>query len=145
MYNTRISQPVLLDKSFQCTSATALYLWEIGEKGDVGTLEYHLFGKGYNNSDVEKEFNEFTIDDVSENYASKSEIPVGSRKLLRENTSSKQLAEVNLIDRLSMYIYNRTLSIRFCRDRPEYHRIAWFVRRKSLQLRYGWTKNCVFI
>lgn len=87
-----------------------------------------MFGKGYNNSDVEKEFNEFTIDDVSENYASKSEIPVGSRQSLQENTSSKQLAEVNLIDRLSVHICNSTLSIRFCRDRPEYHRIAWFVR-----------------
>ena len=29
---------------------------------------------------------------MSENYASKSEIPVGSKESLQENTSSKQLA-----------------------------------------------------
>ena len=91
--------PVLLDKDFQCTSTTALYLSELGEKGEITTLEYHLFEKGYNNSDVEKEFNEFTIDNVSEDYASKFKIPVGSRERLHENTSSKQLAEVDLIDK----------------------------------------------
>ena len=90
---------VLLDKDFQCTSVTALYLSELGENGDIATSEYYLFEKVYNNSDVEKEFNEFTVDNLSEDYASKLGIPVGLRESLQKNASSKQLAEVDLIDK----------------------------------------------
>ena len=92
--------PVLLDKDFQCRSTTVLYLSELGENGDIATcIEHYLFEKVYNNSDVEKEFNEFTVENVSEDYPSKSEMPVGLRESLQENNSSTQLAEVDLIDK----------------------------------------------
>ena len=74
-------------------------LSELGENGDIATSEYYLFEKVYNNGDVEKEYNEFTVDNLSEDYASKLEILVGLRESLQKNTSSKQLAEVDLIDK----------------------------------------------
>ena len=90
---------VLLLTDFQYTLATALCLLELGKKGDIATLEYYLFEKGYNNSAVEKEINEFMVDTMNEDYASKSEIPVGSGESLHKNTSSKHLSEVDLIDK----------------------------------------------
>ena len=46
----------LLDKDFQCTSATAPS--ELCEKGDIATLKYHLFKSGHYNINNEMEFNE---------------------------------------------------------------------------------------
>ena len=88
---------VLLDKDFQCTSATALYLSQL-EKGDIATLEY-LFKKGYYYSYAEEELNELAIDNVSEDHASKFKINVSPRESLQGNNSSKELAEVDLIDK----------------------------------------------
>ena len=91
--------PVLFDKDFQCTSATALYLSEPREKGDIATLEYHLLQNGYYNHDIEEEINEVTIDNVSEDYILKCEIPVSPEESLQEDISPKQIAEVDLIDK----------------------------------------------
>ena len=95
--------PILFDKDFQFTSATAQYLSELCEKGDISALEYHLFENRYYNGDVEDEFNNLLIDKLSEGYASKFEFPVSLRELVQESISSKQLAEIDLIDKDFQY------------------------------------------
>ena len=91
--------PVFLDEDFQCTSATALYLSELCEKGDTAALEYHLFENRYYNCDIEDEFNDLFVDELSEEYASKFKVSVSPRESVQEGISSKQLAEVDLIDK----------------------------------------------
>ena len=88
--------PVLLDKGFQYTSATAPYLSELWEKGDRAALEFHLFEY---NGDVGDEFNDLFYDKVSEEYASKFEVSVSPREPVQEGISSEQLAEVDLINK----------------------------------------------
>ena len=92
----RSFHPVLLDKGFQYTSATALYLSELCEKRDIAALEYHLFEY---NGDVEDEFNKLFIRKMSEEYALKFEVFVSPREPVQECISSKQLAEVDLINK----------------------------------------------
>ena len=88
----------LLDKDFECTSATARFS-ELCEKGDISTLKYHLFESGHYNMDNEMEFNEISSDMVREEYAFKSEVSISPRESLKKITSSEQPVDFDLIDK----------------------------------------------
>ena len=48
----------LLDKDFQCTSTTVLYLSELSEKDDLVNLKYDVFESGFCSSKRDMELNE---------------------------------------------------------------------------------------
>ena len=88
----------LLDKDFECTSATARFS-ELCEKGDIATLKYHLFESGHYNMDNEMEFNDIPSEMVREEYAFKSEVSISPRESLKKITYSEQPVDFNLIDK----------------------------------------------
>ena len=73
--------PILLDKDFQYTSATAL---PTSEKGDIASLKCYLFEEGNYISDAEVRFNKMLIDKVSEDYDSSLQVPASPKELLEE-------------------------------------------------------------
>ena len=86
----------LLDKDFQCTSATARYLSELCEKGDIVTLKYHLHKSGHYNMDNETEFSEISSDTVS---VLKYEVSISSTESLKQSSLSEQPVDFDLIDK----------------------------------------------
>ena len=89
----------LLDKDFQCTSATILYLPKLFEKDDIENLKYHLFKIVHYNIDDGVELNELSSDRLSEEYTFKFDVPVSPKGLLKDIASSKQLVDFDRIDK----------------------------------------------